>query len=287
MRLIVLIIATLVCGGPALAQSWQEYSYSDQSFAVSFPADPQIEITRYQIADDRSVEARTYSVRRDNAVFKMTVAELGDTGLEESVVIDHAIKALSEGGEVKVDIPHRINRVYGRQLSIVGSNGIRSMVAVFDHNGRLYQIEGQAFPAGNDATADAIRFVQSLIFTGGGSNRSAEEIRTARTNCGAPGATGDAGASGDDRRFERRCRRQQLFAALANSLNSGDLSGAQQAYSSLAEPRSNGQVRFANPNGQFAQALSEIGRALENGDLTGAQQALSSLQRGRGGRPRQ
>jgi hypothetical protein len=198
----------------------------------------------------------------------MTVAELGDTGLEESDVIDHAIKTLSEGGEVKVNIPHRINRVYGRQLSIVGSNGTRSMVAVFDYNGRLYQIEGQALPVGNDATADAIRFVQSLVFTGGGSNRSAEEIRAARTACGGPRGTGGAGVPGDERRFELRCRRQQLFAVLASALNSGDLSGAQQAYSSLSEPRSNDQVRFANPNGPFAQALSEIGHALQNGDLT-------------------
>jgi hypothetical protein len=80
----------------------------------------------------------------------------------------------------------------------------------------------------------------------------------------------------DDRRLEIRCRRQQSFVALANSLDSGDLSGAQQAYSSR-----NQLQRFANPNGQFAQAMSQIGQALQGGDLTGAQQALSSLQRGR------
>jgi hypothetical protein len=196
MLLIVFILSTLVGGGPAVAQNWQEHSYPDQSFTVTFPGDPQIETTRYRVADGRSVEARVYSVHQDNAVFKMTIAELGDTGLEESVVIDHAIKTLSEGSEVKVNIPHRINRVYGRQLSIVGSDGIRSMVAVFDYSGRLYQIEGKALPTGNDATADAIRFVQSLIFTGGGSNRSAEEIRAARTACSGLGGPGVAGAPG-------------------------------------------------------------------------------------------
>jgi hypothetical protein len=196
--------------------------------------------------------------------------------ITETAVIDHAIKTISEGGEVKVNIPHRINRVYGRQLSIVGRDGIRSMVALFDYNGRLYRIEGQALPTGNDATADAIRFVQSLIFTGGGSNRSAEEIRAAQAACSGPGGPGGAAVAGDGRRFEIRCRRQQSLVALVSSLNSGDLSGAQQAYSSLGQFQ-----RFGNPNGPFAHAMSEIGKALQSGDLPAAQQALSSLERGR------
>ena len=276
MRLFILITAVLGFAAPAMAGNWQEYRYPDQFFAVSFPGDPQTEATTYQVGADRSVEAHIYSVRQDNAVFKVTVAELADAGLEESTVIDHAIKSMSEGGEVKVNIPHRINRVYGRQLSIAGPDGIRSMAAVFDYNGRLYQIEGTALPTGDDATADAIRFVQSLIFTGGGSNRSAEEIRVAQPACSAPGGPGGAADAGDGRRFEIRCRRQQSFVALVSSLNSGDLSGAQQAYSSLSQLQ-----RFANPNGPFGQAMSQIGQALQSGDLPAAQQALSSLPRGR------
>jgi hypothetical protein len=145
------------------------------------------------------------------------------------------------------------------------------MVALFDYNGRLYQIEGKALPNENDGTADAIRFAQSLIFTGGGSNRSAEELRAAQAACGGPGAPGGVAVAGDGRRFEIRCRRQQSLAALVTSLNSGDLSGAQQAYSSLSQLQ-----RFDNR--PLGQAMSQIGQALQNGDLPAAQQALSSLQ---------
>jgi hypothetical protein len=212
MRLIAFTLAVFVGGDPAAAQSWQEYSYPDYSFRVAFPANLQIETTTYHVADDRLVEAHVYSVYRDNSVLKMTVAELGDTGLAESAVIDHAIKTLSEGGEVTVNIPHRINRVYGRQLSILGVDRSRSTVAVFDYNGRLYQIEGKSLSTGNDATADAIRFAQSLIFTGGGSNRSPEEIQAARAACRdarAPETAGVPGAAIPDaaRHGERRCRR--------------------------------------------------------------------------------
>jgi hypothetical protein len=286
MRLIVLMIAMLVGGGAAAAEGWREYSYPDQLFTVAFPGDPQIEATTYEVADHRTVEAHVYSVRQDNAVFKVTVAELADSGLAESAVINHAINMMSEGGEVKVNFPHRVDRVYGRQLSIVGRDGTRSMAALFDYNGRLYQIEGKALPAENEATADAIRFVQSLIFTDGGSNRSVEDIRAARAICSGLGGPGAAGIPGDDgNRVEIRCalsflsfeRRRQAFVALMISLNAGDLSGAQQAYvASLSQLQG-----FANSNRRFAQAMNQIGQALRGGDLTGAQQALSSLEPGR------
>ena len=206
-------------------------------------------------------------------------------------MIDHAIRMLSAGGQVKVNIPHRVNRVFGRQLSILQGDGSRAAVALFDYNGRLYQIEGRSLPTGNDATADAIRFVQSLIFTGGGSNRSADDVCAARGACSAagPGGAGSGvAASGasippDSARPELRCRRQQTFAALVSALNSGDLPGAQRAHASLSDIQGGGQGRFADPNGPFAQAVSQIGQTLRSGDLSGAQQALSSLPRRRGG----
>jgi hypothetical protein len=74
----------------------------------------------------------------------MTVAELANTGLDEKAVIDHAIKMLSQGATEKVNIPARIYQVYGRQLTVEGADGSRSMVAIFDIMGRLYQVEAKA-----------------------------------------------------------------------------------------------------------------------------------------------
>jgi hypothetical protein len=163
MRPIALVIA-MFFASPAAAQSWKEYSYPDYAFTVSFPAEPRIETTTYQSADGRSAPARVYSVAKDNSLFKIMVVDLANAALEESVVIDHAIKTLARGGEVKVDIPHRISRVFGRQLSLQAADGSRSSVAVFYHDQRLYQIEGTSLAAGN-STSDAIRFQQSLVFT--------------------------------------------------------------------------------------------------------------------------
>jgi hypothetical protein len=209
MRPITFALAAIVASGPAAAQSWQEYAYPDYAFAVAFPADPQIETTNYQAADGRSVQARVYSVRQNNITFKMTVADFGDTKPQESAVIDHAIKTLSAGGEVKVNIPHRIYRVYGRQLSIVGADGSHSTAAVFDYKGRLYQIEGKALPGGSGGNVqfETTRFQQSLTFTDGGSNRSEDEIRAIRAACRGGGAGEDGGPPNPAGLDDPRCRR--------------------------------------------------------------------------------
>ena len=166
MRLIALMLALFAVTGPVVAQEWKEYTYPNLSFTVAFPADPKIETATYEAAEGRSVEAQVYSLTQDNSSFKLTIAKL-DPAMEERAVIDHAIKALSQGVEVKVNIEHRISWIYGRQLSLAGADGSQSSVALFYYKQRLYQIEGKVLPAGKNSTADAIRFQQSLVFTEG------------------------------------------------------------------------------------------------------------------------
>ena len=185
MRVIPFVFAAFAASSPALAQGWEEYAYPDYFFAVAFPANPQVETTTYPVADNRSVPARLYSVRQGNVVFKMTVAELEGTNLEQTAVIDHAIKTLSQGATVRVNIPARIYQVYGRQLTVEGTDGRRSMVQLFDYKKRFYQIEAKAVPGRNDSNpqSDVVRFHQSLTFTDGGSNRSEEAVRAIEEVC--------------------------------------------------------------------------------------------------------
>jgi hypothetical protein len=185
MRVIPFVFVAFVASSPALAQGWEEFAYPDYAFSVAFPANPQVETTTYHVADNRSVPARLYSVRQGNVVFKMTVAELEGTNLEESAVIDHAIKTLSQGAAVRINIPARIYQVYGRQLTVEGADGSRSMVQLFDYKKRFYQIEAKALPGHNvsNPQSDLVRFHQSLTFTDGGSNRSEEAVRAIREVC--------------------------------------------------------------------------------------------------------
>jgi hypothetical protein len=183
MRMIALAAAALVLSTPAVAQSWEEYTYPEYAFSVVFPANPQVETMTYRLVGNRSVPARVYSVRHNDAMLKVTIAEIRDTGLDEGTVIDYAIKMLSQGGEVKDNIPQRVDSVYGRHVSLAWADGSHSKAAVFDYNGRLYQIEAKALPGRTDNSADILRFEQSLVFTDGGSNRSEDMIRALRQAC--------------------------------------------------------------------------------------------------------
>ena len=191
MRIIAFAVAAFVVSGPAAAQSWQEYSYPEYAFSVAFPANPKVETTTYEVAAGRSVPARVYSARQEGE-FKMTVADLANTGLDEKAVIDHAIKKLSQGGTVRVNVPARIYQVYGRQLTVEGKDGSRSMVAMFDIMGWLYQIEAKMLPGGNEF--ELTRFQQSLVLERGISNRSPQELRAIREAC--PGLAGVLNAAG-------------------------------------------------------------------------------------------
>jgi soluble cytochrome b562 len=75
----------------------------------------------------------------------------------------------------------------------------------------------------------------------------------------------------------------QQFKQLADALDSGDLSDAQQAYADLSQLQDSGQGPSANSNSPLAKVLGQIGQSLQSGDLTGAQQSLQSFQQARGG----
>src|SRR5579871_2508239 len=179
----ILLLGGLAAAGPAVAQSWKEYSYPDDFFSVVAVSLKKKETTTFEVAAGRSVRARVYSVNQNGTLLKVTVAEIANTGLDENAVIDHAVRMLSQGNEVNFNFPHRIDQVYGRQLSLTAADGSRSTVALFDYKGRLYQIEGKAPGGASAAMIDTLRFQQSLIFTGGGSNRSRDVIRAIREGC--------------------------------------------------------------------------------------------------------
>jgi len=76
---------------------------------------------------------------------------------------------------------------------------------------------------------------------------------------------------------------RQNFLQLTQAVQSGDLSGAQQAYASLIQALPSQGAKAGNGAGgqsnPFQQAIQSIGSALQSGDISGAQQALQTFQR--------
>jgi hypothetical protein len=164
-RVIVTALALLFTGA-SLADDWKEYENQDYSFTIHFPVDPTVETTTYKAADGRTFPAHVFSAGQDTGTFKVTVVEMpGEETGPNAAVMKEATKVVTQGGVIKFDIERRVRAVYGRQLGIAGANGGYSYVALFYRNGRLYQLEGNAFVAGGQAEVDAARFQQSLDLT--------------------------------------------------------------------------------------------------------------------------
>ena len=167
MRLIALVAAALIVSLPASAQTWKEYDYPDNGFYVHLPAEPKIEDGTYTTADGKTVKARIYSLEHENISYAVTVADFSQENMQEEAAIDQAVKQVIADGEVLVDIPHRINSTYGRQLSIKGKDDSRASVAVFFRDKKLYVANGKLLAAHPDkGTGEATRFQQTLGWSG-------------------------------------------------------------------------------------------------------------------------
>jgi hypothetical protein len=73
---------------------------------------------------------------------------------------------------------------------------------------------------------------------------------------------------------------RQTFKQLASSLQSGDLAGAQQAFTSLEHLLQSSKAQPAvTPQSSVQSDLAALGRALSSGDLSAAQGDFSKLQK--------
>lgn len=169
MRGFIAITATVaILAGYAAAQStWQEYTYPDQQFAVSFPAEPAITAQSYKAADGMMVPETIYSVQQETGQFRVAVIDFENTGIDQKTAVDKAIADLRAKGDVKLDIPARVQRNFGRYINIASADGSHTIASVFFGGNRLYELEGTVPASNPDAlSGEMIRFQQSLRFMG-------------------------------------------------------------------------------------------------------------------------
>jgi hypothetical protein len=155
----------MVTAGAAAAQGWDTYDYPDAQFAIQFPAPPSVTRGTYRTTTGLNVPATTYAARDGAVAYALTIADFTGAAQQDDAAIKDAVALFGRRGEVKVDVEARINREYGRELSVVGADGARSIGAIFFFGGKLYVLEGRAAPPNaDDASAGLIRFQQSLQF---------------------------------------------------------------------------------------------------------------------------
>ena len=157
------VLAALLLAGPARAQTWRDYAYPEAGFAVHFPAAPAVAKGEYRTSAGRAVPAAIYSVRQQDAIYTMTVADFSAASVDQAAAIADAVKVASAAGQVKADVDARINSQYGRELSVKRPDGSLSMLAIFFFDKHLYALDGRAMSPDQSGSL-AMRFQQSLQF---------------------------------------------------------------------------------------------------------------------------
>jgi len=118
-------------------------------------------------ANGTQVTETLYAVQQETGLFRVAVIDFANSGIDGTAAVDQAVSALHEKGDVKLDIPARVQRNFGRYINIAGSDGSHTIAAVFFGNNRLYEIEGTVPASNPDAlSGEMIRFQQSLRFMG-------------------------------------------------------------------------------------------------------------------------
>ncbi len=162
-----LILALAMAPAAATAQDWKAYPYPSPGFSVQFPAPPTVEQDTFRTAAGAALPMTRYLVRQDGIVFSVEVVDYSGAQADKLATIAEAEKSFGASGKVTVAIDARINREFGRELSVAGDDGSRSTVAIFFVSQHLVELVAKALPPNPLAkSADAIQFQQSLQFTG-------------------------------------------------------------------------------------------------------------------------
>ncbi len=165
--IVAIVLAAWLTPVAAATEEWKVYPYPDAGFAIQFPAPPTVEKSTFRTSAGLSLPMTRYAVRQGRIVYTLSVVDFSTTGAEAMSTIAETEKSFGTSGQVTVAIDARVNRAYGRELSVSGTDGSRSAVAIFFVNKHLYTLVGDSLPPNAiERSGDAIRFQESLQFTG-------------------------------------------------------------------------------------------------------------------------
>jgi hypothetical protein len=176
----------MTCQSPMVAaQDDPHFSDEDAGLSVWFPSRPKKEAGTHDVllpdGKTLTVPAVIYSAKDENNSYSATVADLKGTVADHPHVIDRAVEAVREQGDVKLDLETSVSGgICGRDLAIADRDGGQSIYALFfqhKSNHRLYIFQAKSLsPATVDqGSADALRFQQSVDFVGSGAAKDLPE----------------------------------------------------------------------------------------------------------------
>lgn len=173
MRVAVLCFACALMSTTAGAQSsWQEYTYPEQQFAISFPGEPSIQNMPVRTVEGVTAPETLYTVRHDRELFQVAVLDLARVHYDRRRIFAEVVADVERRAQVKFLTQARVQGTMGVYLTMVGRTGNHSVGGMFLANNRLYEVEGTVPATNEDAlSGEMVRFEQSLRFMGSAAGR--------------------------------------------------------------------------------------------------------------------
>jgi hypothetical protein len=211
-EIVAILTAVLLMPVAAVAEEWTAYTYPDPGFTIQFPGVPAVERSKIKNTTGVSLPMTRYAVREDHIVYTLTVVNYSSTNADGLSTKSETERSIGTSGKVTEASGARVNGSFGRELSVNGTDGSRSAIAIFFVDKHLYTLVGQALPPNAvEESDDATRFRQSLqfitddggffgLFDGAKSASSVSSTNSANsTGSAGAGRSGDAAGQGRSR----------------------------------------------------------------------------------------
>ena len=150
---------------PAIA-AWRGYISHPLGFAFAAPGELKMEKGTYGGAVAGQHDTVVYRFVDDDIEYKVVVIDMRDKANDAATLLGEAEYAFQEDKKVLMDAFGRVDRQYGRKLTIdLPNNAGRSTAAFYFINGRIVSLQATVLPANGDYdTPEMGRFVDSITF---------------------------------------------------------------------------------------------------------------------------
>ena len=157
--------ALLIAGLPANA-AWKGYISHPLGFAFAAPGDLKMEKGTYRGAVAGPHDTYSYRFLDDNIEYKVVITDMTEKANDAATLLGEAEYIFQEDKKVLMDTFGRVDRHYGRKLTIdLPDNKGRTTAAFYFVNGRIVSLQATVLPENGDYdTPEMGRFVDSVTF---------------------------------------------------------------------------------------------------------------------------
>jgi len=150
---------------PVMA-AWHGYISHPLGFAFAAPGNLKVEKGTYRGAVAGLHDTTIYRFVDDDIEYKVVVIDVGNQANDAATLLGEAEYLFQEDKKVLMDAFGRVDRQYGRKLTVdLPNNAGRTTAAFYFINGRIISLQATVLPANGDYdTPEMARFVDSITF---------------------------------------------------------------------------------------------------------------------------